>query len=573
MSFDEDAYYDTTLDVPNIRYGKLIAIPGGNGPPGPAGPVGPQGPAGPGSTVPGPAGPQGVTGPQGEPGVSLDIEGTVPTYADLPASPVEGSAYVVAADGLLYFFDGTTFPADGAGVPFQGPQGIQGIQGVPGASVTGPAGPAGPSAVSADAGNTSVLGTDGLIFTPAPAVAQPIRKTMGRLFLILDDVMVSHNQAMVEAERRGQTLNLAVCTDFLGSNANHMSWKDLVVAAQRGHGLMSHSKTHGWLPDKDDAGMAVEFDTSRKLIEGFTGVQVKDFVYPSSKQDLRTNSAALGRYRRVFAGVYDGLKWASPEYRSKPFVSGRFGWSSTNHAAVVAEVKRAAAADEDLLLYTHATDGSNYLTIGVTAAEFIEVLDLALSLGMELPHIDELDGDANPLVDPHFGDPANFNANFEVTATKDTFTAGIVPATPAAGLAGGTVLYINTTGANSADYLRVTQRLLIPTSNWYERKASAVADSGAVLGARIKTAGTPSAAGRGAQLMLLTADQEGVVSGQSRNTAVYTGADWSAAKVEVTPEFTGYGQYLVVQYRLTGFNGEAWFDHAQLSIGLGDNVA
>ena len=167
MSFDEDAYYDTTLDVPNIRYGKLIAIPGGNGPPGVQGPAGPAGPTGPGSTVPGPAGPQGVTGPQGEPGVSLDIEGTVPTYADLPASPVEGSAYVVAADGLLYFFDGTTFPADGAGVPFQGPQGIQGIQGVPGASVTGPAGPAGPSAVSADAGNTSKLGTDGKIFTPA----------------------------------------------------------------------------------------------------------------------------------------------------------------------------------------------------------------------------------------------------------------------------------------------------------------------------------------------------------------------------------------------------------------------
>ena len=190
MSYVEDGCYDTCLDVPHVHGGKLIAIPGGNGPPGvqgppgppgvsnvpgptgPAGPVGATGPAGPtgatgpagsGSTVPGPTGPQGIPGEVGQPGVSLDIEGTVPTYADLPANPTEGSAYVVAADGLLYFFDGTAFPADGSGVPFQGPQGVPGLQGV--------AGPAGPSAVSADAGNTSVLGSDNLIYTPAVEAA------------------------------------------------------------------------------------------------------------------------------------------------------------------------------------------------------------------------------------------------------------------------------------------------------------------------------------------------------------------------------------------------------------------
>ena len=190
MSYVEDGCYDTCLDVPHVHGGKLIAIPGGNGPPGvqgppgppgvsnvpgptgPAGPVGATGPAGPtgatgpagsGSTVPGPTGPQGIPGEVGQPGVSLDSEGTVPTYADLPADPPAGSAWVVAADGLLYFFDGTTFPADGAGVPFQGPQGVPGLQGV--------AGPAGPSAVSADAGNTSVLGSDNLIYTPAVEAA------------------------------------------------------------------------------------------------------------------------------------------------------------------------------------------------------------------------------------------------------------------------------------------------------------------------------------------------------------------------------------------------------------------
>jgi hypothetical protein len=81
-------------------------IQGPQGIEGPAGAVGPVGPAGADSVVPGPAGPAGA-------------DSTVPGPA--------------GADGK----DST--------VP----------------------GPPGPTAVSADAGNTSVLGTDGLIFTPA----------------------------------------------------------------------------------------------------------------------------------------------------------------------------------------------------------------------------------------------------------------------------------------------------------------------------------------------------------------------------------------------------------------------
>jgi hypothetical protein len=253
------------------------------GPAGPAGAVGPAGPAGADSTVPGPAGPAGadgavgpagadgapgVDGQDGVDGVSISIQGTVPTYADLPADAIEGECYVVEADGLLYDSDGAGFPPQGSGVPWVGPQGIQGVQGIQGApglgitykgtvaaeadlpatatsgdlyvvstpapahgfvwdadtsawvdagpvqgpqgvpgeqgipGIAGPAGadgadgadstvpgpvgpagpagadgkdgadstvpgPAGPTAVSADAGNTSVLGTDGLIFTPA----------------------------------------------------------------------------------------------------------------------------------------------------------------------------------------------------------------------------------------------------------------------------------------------------------------------------------------------------------------------------------------------------------------------
>lgn len=82
--------------------------------------------------IPGLQGQQGIQGLQGQAGVSLDIEGSVNTYADLAAlTPQRGQAWINKADGLLYFYD-NGFPASGQGVPFRGPQGIQGVQGVKG---------------------------------------------------------------------------------------------------------------------------------------------------------------------------------------------------------------------------------------------------------------------------------------------------------------------------------------------------------------------------------------------------------------------------------------------------------
>lgn len=115
---------------------------GGSGGTGTAGPTGPAGATGtpgatgatgPASTVPGPtgpAGPQGATGPAGSGGTGTAATG--PTGAT-------GAA-------------GATGPSGPAGA-------------------TGATGASGPSAVSADANNTAVLGTDSLIYVPAPTGA------------------------------------------------------------------------------------------------------------------------------------------------------------------------------------------------------------------------------------------------------------------------------------------------------------------------------------------------------------------------------------------------------------------
>ena len=142
--------------------GNLKGPKGDTGPQGPqgqqgvqgaTGPVGPKGDTG----AQGPAGPQGVAGVDGK---SVSIAGQVATYSALPTNLTAadaGKGWLVEADGDLYVWSGTKFPANGSGTDFrgpqgpagaQGPQGVQGAQGPAGAKgdqgVQGPAGPQGP---------------------------------------------------------------------------------------------------------------------------------------------------------------------------------------------------------------------------------------------------------------------------------------------------------------------------------------------------------------------------------------------------------------------------------------------
>lgn len=153
------------------------------------------------SSITGPQGPQGAQGIQGQAGVSLDINGTVATYSNLPSGEPDGSAYIVAADGLLYYrFDGA-WPADGAGVPFVGPagptgaQGVQGASGIPGVSgtpgLTGATGPEGPMGATGASGGTGGTGLAGQSVSLKGAVATysllPGSATNGDGYILLTD--------------------------------------------------------------------------------------------------------------------------------------------------------------------------------------------------------------------------------------------------------------------------------------------------------------------------------------------------------------------------------------------------
>lgn len=162
-------------------------IDGAPGPAGPEGPAGSQGPAGPAgaqgsagpSGPPGAQGPLGPAGPQGPAGLGLNVKGTVPTFAALPAQPQPANdAYGVDDTGHLWTSNGSAWvdtgllrgPAgpDGPQGP-AGPAGSQGAQGIP-----GPQGPTGPDGPQGPAGPTGPQGPRGPQGIPGDPFGSPV---------------------------------------------------------------------------------------------------------------------------------------------------------------------------------------------------------------------------------------------------------------------------------------------------------------------------------------------------------------------------------------------------------------
>ena len=103
MSWDESADYSTDVVVPKWNFGKLIAVPGGSGPPGPKGDTGD-------------VGPQGEVGPVGP-------SGNMATFASLSVFPAAGDSanlYVAEDTGDSYRWDGAKYVRISERVPAVG---------------------------------------------------------------------------------------------------------------------------------------------------------------------------------------------------------------------------------------------------------------------------------------------------------------------------------------------------------------------------------------------------------------------------------------------------------------------
>lgn len=110
--------------------------------------------------IPGPTGPKGDKGDQGVAGIGLEIDGSVPTYADLPpANELRyNDLWVVESTGHGWIW--TERGWIDLGVVIQGPQGLQGVAGPQGAKgPRGDVGPKGDAGVPGEQGPTGPIGS------------------------------------------------------------------------------------------------------------------------------------------------------------------------------------------------------------------------------------------------------------------------------------------------------------------------------------------------------------------------------------------------------------------------------
>lgn len=154
----------------------------------------------------GPAGPQ---GPAGNDGTSINILGTVPTSASLPASGnTVGDLYITDDTG-----DGWVWAANQTWVnigPLRGPQGIQGAAGTAGtAGATGPVGPTGatgPQGPQGIPGSGVVSGTINYIpkFTSTTEIGNSLAYEAGSK-IILPETAIEGNATIDSAVVVGET--------------------------------------------------------------------------------------------------------------------------------------------------------------------------------------------------------------------------------------------------------------------------------------------------------------------------------------------------------------------------------
>jgi len=146
-----------TAAVYNFGIPRGVTGPQGEtGPTGPTGLTGATGPTGPVSTEPSTV--TGPTGPTGAQGVAVNLLGSFPLVANLPASGnTTNDAYIVDQDGDLWVWNGTSWYSAGQIV---GPQGSTGPTGASGPTgPTGGTGPTGPSGVVSVTGPVTNTGT------------------------------------------------------------------------------------------------------------------------------------------------------------------------------------------------------------------------------------------------------------------------------------------------------------------------------------------------------------------------------------------------------------------------------
>jgi peptidoglycan/xylan/chitin deacetylase (PgdA/CDA1 family) len=127
------------------------------------------------------------------------------------------------------------------------------------------------------------------------------------------------------------------------------SWDELRGIADRGWEIASHTRTHPELPSLDDAALAEELATSRRIVEERIGAPCRTIAYPYGFQDARVRAAA--RDAGYAAGAALSRIYRTGDPMAYPRVGLYPGDDGLRYRAKVSRVvrrlrSRAAAADD-----------------------------------------------------------------------------------------------------------------------------------------------------------------------------------------------------------------------------------
>lgn len=423
----------------------------------------------------------------------------------------------------------------------KGPTGATGPQGLPGVN-----------AVANDTATATYVGgpseTRTALETFFSEKSAGLSRLNGQIVLILDDGYSSANLIGIPAvEAVGGKLNLAIISDAMGSGQTRMRPQEVRDAHERGHQIICHSKTHADLTGLSPEDRLLEWESADAL-EAVTGVFPSSFVYPVSAANTQTGVEAYGRFDRALIGVAGQYMW--PSGPGEHFM-GRWSWSDGNHAATLSKVVEAAAGNYTLIMYTHQLDGSN-LSNGVTEAEFLELVELAATLGMRFVTLDEAFTPVVGIRDASFENSdvtQNWAKSESGTGGAGTFAS--VTKTPDTNIAGARALQITRPSGTGFSHVFSLNRIRVVGGQSY------------TYSGRLKLEDKTTGSG-GVQLRLYQFRLNG--SGLSDKTSAYVSTNGGWQQMVLTTTLDADAAYVVPVVTHNVADGTSFADHLHFDL-------
>jgi len=359
------------------------------------------------------------------------------------------------------------------------------------------------------------------------------------------------------AEANGGLLNFALYSDGNSVEAGfggQMSWAQIVDLTDRGHEIVSMSKSNADMTAMAAADRVPEWDDSRTDLYsyGVPADTITSFVYPNGQHEIALDREAYLRYDRVFAG--SSAPYVMPRAsRDRGIAFGRATWAEDDyyHQRALQLLRRAAAEDVIVTLVAH--------TNGVTGesptlAQFTEFCELAAELGVPMMSTSEAFPAYTTIPDAGFEDSnlINWEKNLAGGATIVSATH-----TPLVGFTGTRSLSI--LGGDDVSNPHVLARHPIPITS-----AETITFSAHVKQAEVTSHGG-LAYDYGGYIFIKEYDQYGTQIGANISSPFIpslASTAWEQLTVAYTPNSNartfrlGCGQYALADY--------TYFDHLHI---------